>query len=111
MTPSRYAAHIVNLYMLLPGSVCVAAEYLFPEAYIKIAYTSLSNVPPAKLRSALVPRCCSPPSRLAALKLLRELSLHSGANLQTSLQLIKQLHLPDEDPALHDSMPSHAIRY
>ena len=87
-----------------------AAEYLFPEAYVKVAYRSLSEVPPAQLRAALLPRCSSPATRLAALRLLRELALPSGANLQTSLHLIKQLHLPDEDPALHDNVPQHAIR-
>ncbi len=77
---------------------------------MRISYTSVSQIPPVQLRAALVPRCGSPPTRLAALKLLRELTQHSGANLQTSLSLIKRLHLPDEDPALHDSMPLHAIR-
>ena len=86
------------------------AEYLFPEAHVRVAYTSLSQIPSARLRAALVPRCCSPSTRLAAMKLLRELTLQSSANLQTSLSLIKQLHLPDEDPALHDGMPLHAIR-
>jgi len=77
---------------------------------VRVSYTSLSQIPPVQLRAALVPRCSSPPTRLAALKLLRELTQHSGANLQASLSLIKRLHLPHEDPALHDSMPLHAIR-
>ncbi len=77
---------------------------------MRVSYTSLSQIPPVQLGAALVPRCSSPPTRLAALKLLRELTQHSGANLQTSLSLIKRLHLPDKDPALHDSMPLHPIR-
>ena len=97
------------------GYICLmcgiaGAECLFPEAHVRVAYTSLSQITPARLRAALVPCCCSPSSRLSAMKLLRELALQSSADLQTSLSLIKQLHLPDEDPALHDGMPLHAIR-
>ena len=75
-----------------------------------MVYSSLREVPPRQLRSALMPRCSSQCSRLAALKLLTDLSLQSAANLQTGLQLVSQLHLPDEDPAIHDNMPLHSIR-
>lgn len=87
------------------------ADYLFPEAHVRTEYTSLQDVPPAQLHAALIPRCSSAASRLAALKLLKELTSHSSVNLQTSLQLIQQLHLSAEGTASVDNMPIHAVRY
>lgn len=86
------------------------AEYLFPEAYVRTEYSSLQEVPPSRLQAALTPRCSLASSRLAALRLLKELTQHSSGNLQTSLQLIQQLHLSAEGSACMDSMPVHAIR-
>lgn len=87
------------------------ADYLFPEAHVRTEFTSLQDVPPAQLHAALVPRCSSAASRLAALKLLKELTSHSSVNLQTGLRLIQQLHLSAEGTASVDNMPIHAIRY
>ncbi|KAL3156421.1 hypothetical protein ABBQ38_000732 [Trebouxia sp. C0009 RCD-2024] len=85
-------------------------EYLFPEAYVRTEYSSLQEVPPSRLQAALTPRCSLASSRLAALRLLKELTQHSSGNLQTSLQLIQQLHLSAEGSACLDNMPVHAIR-
>ena len=73
-------------------------------------YRSLQEVPPAHLQAALIPRCSSAASRSAALKLLKEVAAHSSLNLQTSLQLIQQLHLSAQGSACLDTVPVHAIR-
>ena len=93
------------------NSMCGHAEYLFPEAYVKHQYSSLQDVPGPQLHATLDPRCSSPPSRLAALRLLRELTLHSSINLQTALKLVKQLHLSEEESACLDDVPLHALRW
>ena len=90
--------------------LCGHAEYLFPEAHVKHKYSSLQDVPAKQLHAALVPRCSSPPSRLAALRLLRELTLHSSINLQTTLELVRQLHLSGQDSASLDTLPVYALR-
>lgn len=71
----------------------------------------LQDIPPAQLRTALLPRCSTKASREAAMRLLRKLVLRDPANLKLSLLLIKQLHLQPDEPPVHDLLPHQNIRW
>ncbi|KAK9838464.1 hypothetical protein WJX81_000965 [Elliptochloris bilobata] len=86
---------------------CLLTEYLYPEAALipgpAAAAGSLATLPAPVLYDALHARCSSKSSRKAALELVADLMVGSGAGLREGLALLARMHLS------HNTLPEGAF--